>query len=39
MFSCCRNHESRKAISRGASFGLGKDLDEAILAATTAIID
>lgn len=34
-FSCCRKHSNTKSItSTNQKFGIGKDLDEAVLAAT-----
>jgi len=37
--TCFRDHENQEAIGRGAANGQGKDLDDAVLAATSNIIN
>lgn len=37
--TCFRAHENQEAVSRGAAAGTGKDLDDAVLAATGNIIN
>ena len=37
--TCLRAHENQEAVSRGAASGMGKDLDDAVLAATSNIIN
>ena len=37
--TCFRAHENQEAVSRGAAAGMGKDLDDAVLAATSNIIN
>ena len=37
--TCFRDHENKDAVSRGVAIGSGKDLDDAILAATSNMID
>jgi hypothetical protein len=37
--TCFRTHENQEAVSRGAASGAGKDLDDAVLAATSNIIN
>ena len=37
--TCFRDHENQEAISRGFAAGLGKDLDDAVLAATSNAIN
>lgn len=33
-FSCFREHQNASSISRGVALGSGKDIDDAVLAAT-----
>jgi len=37
--TCFRDHENQQAIGRGAASGQGKDLDDAVLAATSNMIN
>jgi hypothetical protein len=37
--TCFRDHENQEAVSRGVALGSGKDLDDAVLAATSNMID
>lgn len=37
--TCFRDHENQDAVSRGVALGSGKDLDDAVLAATSNMID
>ena len=37
--TCFRDHENQDAVSRGIALGSGKDLDDAVLAATSNMID
>jgi RES domain-containing protein len=37
--TCFRSHENQDAVSRGAAIGSGRDIDDAVLAATDNVID
>jgi hypothetical protein len=37
--TCFRSHENQSAVSRGVAVGSGRDIDDAVLAATSNIID
>ena len=36
--TCFRDHENKEAIGRGAAMGSGRDIDDAVLAATSNLI-
>ena len=36
--TCFRDHENTQAVSRGVAIGSGRDLDDAVLAATTNLL-
>jgi hypothetical protein len=37
--TCFRDHENQQAVGRGVALGSGRDLDDAVLAATSHQID
>ena len=37
--TCFRSHENQEAVNRGVALGGGRDLDDAVLAATSNMID
>ena len=37
--TCFRSHENQEAVHRGVALGGGRDLDDAVLAATSNMID
>lgn len=37
--SCFRDHENQLSVGRGAAYGTGRDLDDAVLAATNNMIN